>query len=185
MTKFEPDVRIRKITYISKLYLLPFVSVLGLTLPLLWPCSTEECMDNRNSLPLAGFYASMPGHPKIAVDSISIYGLEAPQDSVLVDSATNIQSAYLPFRINDTSTSYVISYNASALNSPLLNDTVTFSYTLQPWFVSEACGAIYRYHVGGIDYTRHLIDSVACPTGIIDNKPTENLQIFFRVNSDE
>lgn len=164
---------------------LPVVSVLSLMLPMLWSCNTEECLDNRNSMPYAGFYASAAGHQQIAIDSLTVFGLHAPGDSVLEDSATNISAVYLPFRISSESTSYVFKYNASYLSSDAFNDTVSFSYKLQPRFVSEACGAIYQYVMTGIDHTTHLIDSVVCPNGVIDNSPTENIKIYFRVRTDE
>lgn len=144
-------------------------------------CNTEECTDNKNSLPYAGFYSAST-HSAIAVDSLMVWGIGAPGDSVLLDTDQFIQNIYLPFRLDSDNTAYVVHYRMRALDNDRYNDTIIFKYKSIPYFVSEACGAIYKYEINDINYTRHIIDSVACPNGVIDNKPGENIQIFFRVD---
>lgn len=148
-------------------------------------CTTNECTDNQNSLPLAGFYSSQAVPQQISVDSISIYGLHVPGDSILLDSVVNVKEVYLPFRIDEPGTTFVISYHQQAISDSRLNDTVTFHYRSEPYFVSIGCGAIYRYVMEGIDHTTHLIDSVTCPEGVITNAAVENLRIYFRVDESE
>lgn len=150
-------------------------------------CSSNECLDNKNSLPLAGFYSSDVNPQSIAIDSLSIYGIDAPGDSILLDSVVNVSSAYLPFRIDQTSTSYVIHYNQKTISNERYNDTITFDYEIIPYFVSSACGSIYKYKMNSIDHSSHFIDSVVCtaPLGVIDNVAVENLRIYFRIESGE
>ncbi len=161
------------------------VLTLFAALLLLEGCTTNDCNDNQNSLPLAGFYSSQAVPQAISVDSISVYGLRAPGDSLLLDSAKNVQEVYLPFRIDEPTTTYVLSYHQKAISDSRLNDTVTFRYRSEPYFVSIGCGAIYRYVMEGIDYTTHIIDSVTCPEGVITNAPMQNLRIYFRVEESE
>ena len=144
-------------------------------------CSTDECFDNKNSLPLAGFYSADSVPKAIAIDSISIYGVGAPGDSVLQDSVRNLSQTYLPFRIDQETTTYVIQYLAGLAGDLGVRDTIVFDYEIVPYFVSSACGAIYEYRMREIRNTHFLIDSVSCPTGIIDNKNIENLKIYFKV----
>lgn len=145
-------------------------------------CNSYECTDNKNSLPLAGFYSSEVVPEAIEIDSISIWGIDAPADSILLDSASNVQSVYLPFRIDEDVTKYVIHYNSKALSDSRYNDTIEFKYEIRPYFVSAECGAIYKYKMEEITHTNHLIDSVKCPTGEIDNIEFENIKIYFRVS---
>lgn len=142
-------------------------------------CSTDECMDNQNSLPLAGFYSSSEKPQQLRVDSVTIYGVGAPGDSVLVDCGY-VSQLYLPFRIDQEETTYVFRYDNKAAAELGLEDRITFRYSIEPRFVSEACGAVYDYKIRQIESTHVFIDTVTCPNGIIDNKAVENLKIFFK-----
>lgn len=144
-------------------------------------CTNDECYENKNSLPLAGFYSSDSVPAKISIDSVSVFGIGAPGDSVLHDSVRNLQETYLPFRIDHGSTSYVIRYLQGALGRFHIADTITFKYDIVPYFVSAACGAVYEYKMTDIQTTHYVIDSVTCPSGMIDNVNAENLRIYFRV----
>lgn len=145
-------------------------------------CSNEECLDNKNSLPLAGFYSSGEVPKAISLDRVSIYGIGAPGDSVLQDSVSGLKETYLPFRIDQEETSYVIRYISGTTSSASgLADTIRFSYDIVPWFVSDACGAVYYYKMREIITTHNIIDSVTCPDGVITNADKENIHIYFRV----
>lgn len=156
--------------------------IISLVIAILSGCSTNECFDNQNSLPLAGFYSSDPTPQAISLDSISIYGLGAPGDSILQDSVRSLSQSYLPFRIDQNSTTYVIQYLAGLAGIYRMADTITFNYDIVPMFVSSACGAVYYYKMDTIITTHNFIDSVTCPLGEITNANIENLRIYFRVS---
>ncbi|MBQ9076450.1 MAG: hypothetical protein IJY31_01195 [Muribaculaceae bacterium] len=148
-------------------------------------CNTTGCTENQNSLPLAGFYSMEDGN-SIAIDSISIGGVNAPDDSLLVNNGNDVSRVYLPFRSNSQSSSFFIHYNQKELSAPELNDTVTFDYTSFPVFVSEECGAMYHYTITRLAYTHHLVDSIAITDSVVTNIEKERIKIFFRtVSSDE
>lgn len=155
---------------------------LGLTMSFVVGCSTSECYDNQNSLPLAGFYSSEEVPTPIALTSISIYGVDAPGDSVLQDSVNNLSEVYLPFRIDQNSTSYRIFYLSGMAGQYGVFDEITFTYDIVPMFVSSACGTVYYYKINSIEHTDNYIDSVVCPTGEITNANIENLKIYFKVD---
>lgn len=157
----------------------PLFSVVLIALGL--SCSNEECFENKNSLPLAGFYSSGDDPKTISLDSISIYGLDVPGDSILQDSVRGLSQSYLPFRIDENSTTYVIQYLSGLSGMLRVRDTITFNYEIVPYFVSAACGAIYKYEMTSIETTHYFIDSVACPLKVIDNQNIENLKIYFNV----
>lgn len=146
-------------------------------------CANDECLENKNSLPLAGFYSSEEVPRQVALEMISVYGIGAPGDSVLHDSVSGLNQSYMPFRIDQESTSYVIKYEHGDLGLLGIADTITFNYDIMPWFVSSACGVVYNYKMRDISTTHYVIDSVTCPKGIIDNANAENLRIYFRVST--
>lgn len=143
---------------------------------ILGACATDECEENRNSLPLAGFYDSASGE-QVVLSRLTLYGLHAPGDSMLLQEETNVEEAYLPFRISQRSTTFVLDYIA-----PAVSDTVTFSYEPVPRFVSSECGAVYDFNMTRITCTHHVLDSVTCPEGVITNVPGQNLRFYLRTS---
>lgn len=158
---------------------------IGMIVSIVSGCANSECYDNKNSLPLAGFYSSEEMPQAISVDSLTILGVGAPGDSILQDSVRSLSQVYLPFRIDQESTTYEIRYLGGEAGILRISDFVTFNYEIIPYFVSNACGTIYDYKITSIDYTKNFIDSVTCPTGEITNANTENLKIYFRVQVDD
>lgn len=165
--------------FFYRVFPLLFVVIIAIGLS----CSNEECYENKNSLPLAGFYSSSPDPKAISLDYVSIYGVGVPGDSVLHDSVRSLSQSYLPFNIDRNSTKYVIQYLSDLSGLLRVRDTITFNYEIVPYFVSAACGAIYEYKMTSIESTHYFIDSVTCPLKIIDNRNMENLKIYFRVQS--
>ena len=145
-------------------------------------CASDECDDNKNSLPLAEFYSSLPEPQPVSLDSISIYGIGAQGDSILVDSAASVGQCHLPFRIDTGETTYVIQYLQQAISEIGIRDTVTFRYTIDPQFVSSACGAVYYYDDIRIEHTNHFLDSVSCPGRKITNENKVNILMYFRID---
>lgn len=135
---------------------------------------------------MAGFYVidSIKATP-VSIDSITIYGIGAPGDSILQDSVKSLSQCYLPFRIDENSTSYVFQYLQGVLGEYRVADTITFNYEIKPFFVSSACGVVYDYKMTSIETTHNLIDSVTCPDGEITNVSKENLRIYFKYNAEE
>jgi len=148
---------------------------------LLAACSGDECDQNANSLPLAGFYSAESGEA-VTLDSISVKAFGVPGDSLLLDSARSVSRTWLPFNLDAKNSSFIFTYHQKAFSSKSLADTVTFSYESNPWFVSTACGAIYKFKVLKIKHTSHLIYAVDCtmPDSVIDNTAGENIHIYFK-----
>lgn len=144
-------------------------------------CATDDCDGNRNTLPEAGFYANTPAHPKLAIDGLTVFGVGAPGDSLLLDSAVNVSSVPLPFNLEAESTTFVFRYDQAGG----VEDQVTFRYEAQPYFVSSACGVSYRFHIKGIEHTNQLIDSISVPGDVITNAEGENICIYFRYTEEE
>ena len=172
----------------GRLRLLPaiIVAFISATTVMVQSCNDIGCTDLRSSIPLAGFYSSSSSADKtISVDSLLIGGIGAPDDSLLVDTPSVTSSLYLPFRSQKPSTSFFIKYVRKAHDYPQFIDTVTFSYTTQPYFASADCGAMFIYRINSIDYTRHLIDSIAITDSLVNNFDMERIKIFFRTTEND
>lgn len=141
-------------------------------------CTNSDCKDYRTTLPLAGFYSDTgaEGIQAIAFDSLTVAGVGAPGDSLLLDCARQPSQAYLPLPIDARSCSFAFIY---ATSPRLLSDTITISYTPSPHFASAECGVVYYYDINSISHTSLLIDSVSCLTNPLTNRPLENLRIYF------
>lgn len=157
------------------------VTLVALTLG---SCNSAGCIDNQSSIPLVGFYSSST-QQGISVDSISIGGVGAIRDSMIIENGQNVSRVYLPFRSAYDNVSFYIRYEQKALRHDALNDTITFDYESIPYFVSEECGAMYYYQVKHIAYTRHVIDSVAMPDTLVTNTDVERIRIYFRTAETE
>ena len=96
-------------------------------------CASDECDDNKNSLPLAEFYSSLPEPQPVSLDSISIYGIGAPGDRILVDSAASVGQCHLPSRIDKTTVFAQIDDGVETL--------VTIFHMLSPHFFAPGCDA--------------------------------------------
>lgn len=141
-------------------------------------CNTSGCLENRNSIPLAGFYSYGTGDA-IAIDSLAVGGIGAPGDSLLLAPGRASQQVYLPLRSSATETAFFIAYEQRDLRSTP-PDTITLTYSSEPRFVSEDCGAMYYYRLRRVGHTRHLIDSVGVADSLITNTDIERLRIYFR-----
>lgn len=160
-----------------------FISTLAVLTIGITSCNNSECFDNQSTLPLAGFY-SMQTQKSITVDSLTVYGVGVPGDALLLDNG-QAATLYMPLPLSAKSTSYVFHYNAKALDYEEFNDTLTINYDCYPQFVSNECGAIYKYDVKDFNYTTHLIDSIAIPDLVFNNKDVEVIKIFFRTATQE
>ena len=157
-------------------HLLKIIATLFAAMGFIASCS-ETCNDNRNALPLAGFYVndSAGVAASVQIDSLQVIGIGQGVDSVLSSASQSKTELYLPFRIDSDRTQYVFQLHR---NQQQINDTVTFDYTRVLRFASAECGVSYVFHIQNISSQGVLIDSVVCPNGFIDNSNIENLRIY-------
>lgn len=171
--------KLKSLALMKRLRLILLLPIMAVVVAGIAGCNTSGCTDNRSALLLAGFYSSGTWKA-ISIDSLEMGGVDAPNDSLLIDLNERPNQVYLPLRSQHTTTSFCFHYAAKKLSDPALNDTVTLDYSSEPFFASEECGAMYRYHVHRLVYTTHLIDSIALPDSLINNANVERMKIFFR-----
>lgn len=158
--------------------------MLALLLWSLCACNNTGCTENRNAVPLAAFL-NPSDDSSISLDSLSIFGIDQPNDSILSPAGSPVSQVYLPMRPTNKSVSWCIEYKWQHLDYPELNDTISFGYTSTPIFASEECGAYYRYHIDDMTYTDHLIDHVEIVDSTITNIDKVYVNIYFRVDNEE
>lgn len=140
-------------------------------------CSSDGCTNNRNSIPMAGFYDLATGN-SVSVQRLKVYGLGAPNDSLLLDTARSEHQLYLPLRGTQTRTAFVF-------DAGTVYDTLTIDYESYPYFDGEDCGAMWRYLITDVRYNRTLIDSVLVTDPLITNIERERLMIFLSLPEPE
>lgn len=145
-------------------------------------CNTTGCLENRSSVPLAGFYDAAT-KKQITLDSLQIFGADAPADTILSKPGTPISQIYLPMRAAKNNVMWFIQYKWKALDNPNLTDRIDIQYTTKPYFASEDCGVVYHYRITNLQYTRNLIDSIAITDSLITNLDTERIKIYFRTTT--
>ncbi len=143
-------------------------------------CNSTGCLDNGSSIPLAGFYSSAT-YQQVALDSLEIYGIGAPNDSLLMGHGSHSQ-VYLPMNPAADMVEWQIKYMYKELADAGVTDDILIYYRAFPYFASEACGAMYAYRITGVDYTRNLIDSIGLTDSLITNTDIERIKIFFRTS---
>lgn len=149
-------------------------------------CNSSGCLDNQNSIPLAGFY-SMETKGKVTVRDINIGGVGAPDDTLLLNG-TAASQVYLPFRASGNTTAFYFHLVTDADTLGIdtgLNDTISFSYESMPYFASADCGAIYRYRITECRHTSLFIDSVAVTDSLITNVDMQRIEIYFHDDEEE
>ncbi|MDE7443572.1 MAG: hypothetical protein K2M65_05360 [Muribaculaceae bacterium] len=149
-------------------------------------CNTNGCLENQNSIPLAGFY-SMRTKQAVTVSQMQIGGVSAPNDTLLLESGS-ASEIYLPFRANTGETSFYFRLTQTSSSNTendtptviSVSDTITFHYKAYPYFASTDCGAMFRYEITDYAHTSLFIDSVAVTDSLITNVDIQRIHIYFR-----
>lgn len=146
-----------------------------------WGCNSTGCLENRSSIPKAGFYNS--DDKAISLDSVSITGAGVEGGLPINTLGTAISAISLPMRSTKDNTTWVFGYRWKYLAGGTLTDTISFDYESTPYFASEECGVIYRYRITEMRYTTNLIDSIVMVDSLITNIDTEQIKIYFRTQT--
>lgn len=133
-------------------------------------CASDGCTNNQNAIPMAGFYDSATGDP-LTITGMSVSGVDAPNDSLLLAPGNNAHQVWLPFRGTKDETAF-------CFTSGDISDVVTFCYDSYPYFEGEDCGAMWRYVITDVSCSGRFIDSVKVTDPVITNIERERIMIF-------
>lgn len=136
-------------------------------------CSNETCDQNQSALPLAVFRDAATG-ASVSVRGLAVGAVGAPGDSLLLDTAQTASQVYLPFDMTASETVFFLRYAAGEA------DTLRVAYDRQPYFASEACGAMYRFRIRRLEHTSLLLDSVAVTDSLVTNLDRPCMALYLR-----
>lgn len=147
-------------------------------------CNAEVCLDRKSSIMTVSFYAFGDTTMRVRIDSLTVYGIGQPADSLLLDklSVSSFQGA---LRSDRNATQYVLHYEQTGLNPRYSHDTLTFVYHAYVEFETAECGAIYNYVIDEFRYTTWQIIGAEMRTAEIDNHETENVRLYYYVPETE
>lgn len=160
--------------------LIHIIIALAFSIGALTSCSSDGCLENQSSIPLAGFYDS-ESKQAIVLNSLEVYGIGATGDSLLTTNGVETKQTYLPFRSTQKNTAFCFHYTEFG-ETNAYNDTIWFDYESIPYFASEECGAMFRYKITSVRHTDILIDSVTIIDPEITNVDVERIKIYFKTN---
>ncbi len=165
---------------------IPFVAILCVVALLFLPvaCNTEACLDRKSSIMTVDFRAYGDTALAVRVDSLSVYGIGQPTDSLLLDRAS-VSSFQATLRSDKDTTQYVLYYDQYNLNPRYSRDTLTFIYHAYVQFETAECGAIYVYVIDEFRYTTWQIIQAEMRTPEIDNREIENVRLYYAVSESE
>ncbi len=135
-------------------------------------CSDSDVCDQKIRVTLkVQFLAADEGNEKdTLLQYVTVYGI-AREDSLLYDTAVNIQSIELPLDPASANLRFVIKIGS-------VSDTLNLNYGSSMQFVSYACGFSPVYHLNTIVFTYHNFDSIHIVNRTVDTENEENLKIF-------
>lgn len=146
---------------------------------LLAGCNSSGCLDNRRSIPLACFYNAADG-TTLTVDSLEVWGVDAPADSAVLESGTKASQLFLPMDPARNVTRWAIAYHYRGHDGAEDFDTISLAYDIIPYFASHECGAMYSYDITSLTYTTHLIDSIALLEPLVTNDGLPTMNVYFK-----
>ena len=126
---------------------------------------------------MAGFY-DYETKAALTVSGLAVSGVNAPNDSLLLDPARSSHQVYLPFRGAQTETSFLFSSGGFA-------DVVTFKYESIPYFDGEECGAMWHYRITDVEHQGLIIDSISVTDANVTNIERERIMIFLTATESE
>jgi hypothetical protein len=149
-----------------------FIILSGFLL-LLISCTEGSCLEETKSSLKATFYLKINDtlSKSQAPDTLTLRGLN--NDSIIYNKSLNIQPALFELNASSSRSVFIITING-------VSDTIEFSYSSYPHFISKECGYTFYHHLENDPvYTLHAIESVFVTNKTITNLNVENIRIFY------
>ncbi len=111
---------------------------------LIFSCTPQACFEETNSYVKASLYDDVTKKQK-AADSLTVYGL-GRDTAKIHDKARGIQPVLFPLDSSTGSCTFIVRING-------INDTITFTYSSYPHFISKECGYTFFHNIDTPVYT--------------------------------
>lgn len=153
--------------------------VAAVTLSFTIGCGDDYCGDSASGIPLVGIY-SMGNPPKAAaIDSLTVYGKDQVNDSILYDTARNVSTFYTPLNITENTVKYVLRYDKKGIAEQYKFDTLTYVYSKELKFETPECGAAYTFTIKEFRYTQHSIVYAELVTPVVNSISSTTVNIYY------
>lgn len=136
-------------------------------------CTPGSCFEDTKSYLKATFYIKINDNESKSnpPDTLTLRGLN--RDSVIYNKALKVQPALFELNASSSKAAFIITING-------VTDTIEFSYSSYPHFISKECGYTFYHQLENAPvYTLHAIDSVYVANKTITNLNVENIRIFY------
>lgn len=138
-------------------------------------CSEEaDCSGTARPMLQCYLYTVNPEDGNVDKDTLETLTVTAlVNDTVIINNQQKVQDLSLPLRYTADSTALVFHYPEG------LSDTVVFFHENTPYFLSMDCGYQMKQALTGVQYTRHLLDSIYVRNKEAGIYGTENIKLFY------
>ncbi len=148
-----------------------FVFITCLSAFFICSCAPEACLDETEAFLKASFYKSLTSK-KESPDSLTLYGINH-EINKLYNKAQGVQPALFPLDNSSDNSVFIIRINGTS-------DTIGFTYSNRPHFISKECGYAMFYNLADTPYyTRHAIRKIYVASRNITTANEENIRIFY------
>ncbi|MEM9142095.1 MAG: DUF6452 family protein [Bacteroidota bacterium] len=162
------------------------ILTLSIILALAYFASCEKddiCVDGDTPLLVIKFYDAEDTTMTKEVTGLQVNGLIIGEDTLDIVANTALDSIQLPLRTTENNTSFLISQTLSNPDTTLTN-ILTFSYEVQPEFISRACGYVANYNalegtaLRGVEADSLWIQEIEIEIPLVENSNETHVKIF-------
>lgn len=145
-------------------------------------CEKDDiCVDGNTPLLVIRFYDIDNPETLKAPSNLQIKGLLSADTYGDIITNTAADSIQIPLRIEDLSTVYNLSTNATTDAANANEDILTFTYTTKNVFISRACGYIVNYEnlVAELEIDAdNWIKNIEVVNTFVENQNTAHVKIY-------
>ncbi len=164
---------VRGLTYLSKILIVLIIVLL------FFSCGDKYCNESGIGMPLVGVYALETPPVEAKINSVTIYGVDQVNDSILYNNVSNLGSFYTPLSITRDMVKYVIRYDDPNVGLQYKYDTLTYTYSKKLEFETPECGAMYKFTIEEFKYTTHSIAYAELVTPEVNNLESQTVKIYY------
>lgn len=143
----------------------------------LWSsCGDDGCTEATTSYTVAALSAE-PNTSPLEPKFVSVYGIWADTDSIMVDQTTSFKSISLTLNPDTTYTQMKFEFIMPDNNT--LRDTLDFHYKNQLYFLTIDCGCTIESYIDTVYTTNNLIKRIEIINPEVTNEKKPNITLYY------
>jgi len=162
-----------------------YLGILAFSLLILSSCEKDDiCIAGDTPKLRIGFYDyNARENAKQPIDLVILGMDKSTLLNPMIPSDSNVFEVLIPLNPSQNNTAYYFVQNASLINEVLSGDleALTFSYSIDPVYISKACGYIANYQELSIDRTidPNWIKEISIENASITDENQIHVKIYF------